>query len=238
MARQAGFSGLFNIDLIFGAAGETLEDWRRTVQEVLDIGPAHISAYALTVEPGTPLAKDPARFPQDDDQADKYVLADQLLSAAGLGWYEISNFARPGAECAHNLLYWRQGEYAGIGCAAHAHRLIGEGTSRRWWNVRTPERYCALMERGADIVAAEEVLSAEDREREALMLSLRTREGVPLRALPEELLDGDLVERAGGGGGRAVLTLRGRLLANEVALRLLAPAGAPGAGGTALDRRA
>ena len=111
--------------------------------------PPHISAYALTVEPGTPLADQRDRHPDDDDQADKYVVADEVLSSAGLGNYEVSNWASPGHECRHNLLYWRQGNYRGFGCAAHSHE-----DGRRWWNVRTPDRYIALVDDAASVEAA------------------------------------------------------------------------------------
>ena len=122
MAGEAGFAGVYNIDLIFGAAGKSMADWEASLEAVFafDPPPAHVSAYALTVEPGTPLATQPARHPSDDDQAEKYLRAEEVLAGHGLEWYEISNWARPGAACAHNLLYWSQGEYAGLGCAAHS----------------------------------------------------------------------------------------------------------------------
>jgi oxygen-independent coproporphyrinogen-3 oxidase len=215
-ARDAGFTS-FNLDVIAGGAGESRDDWERTLTEVLALEPPHVSAYALTVEPGTPLADDPSRHPDDDDQADKYLSADRLLTGAGLANYEISNWARPGHECRHNLLYWRQGDYRGIGCAAHSH-----ADGRRWWNVRTPERYIAAIADGRSPVAGEEVLDAEQRRAESLQLAVRTRDGVPLAAVPDgpdglgEL--GGLLERTAD--GRAVLTVAGRLLANEVAVRL------------------
>jgi len=215
-ARDAGFQSI-NLDLIFGGAGETEADWAGTVAGALALRPDHVSAYALTVEPGTPLARDRDRWPDDDDQAEKYLMADELLSAAGLEWYEISNWARPGHECRHNQLYWTQGDYRGIGCAAHSHR-----SGRRWWNVRTPERYLDLMGAGASPVAGEEIVDAGQRELERLQLALRTSAGVDDDALPRDDVLEALVTRA---GGRAVLTPRGRLLANEVAhrLRVLAP---------------
>jgi oxygen-independent coproporphyrinogen-3 oxidase len=219
LARDAGF-GTFNLDLIYGAVGETLDDWRRTLDAVLALDPPHVSTYALTVERGTPLAADRARHPDDDHQADEALLADTVLRRAGLEWYEISNWARPGHECRHNLLYWTQGEYAGIGCAAHSHR-----DGRRWWNVRTPERYIAAIEAGRSPEGGGEELDEGARELEALQLSLRTRRGVPAEALPElGATLGGLVEIA---GGRAILTASGRLLANEVATRLVPPV-APG----------
>jgi oxygen-independent coproporphyrinogen-3 oxidase len=212
LAQAAGFE-TWNADVIYGAAGESMADWERTLSDVLALGPPHVSAYALTVEPGTPLALDARRHPDDDDQADKYQLACSMLDAAGLANYEISNWARPGHECRHNLLYWAQGDYRGIGCAAHSHQ-----GGRRWWNVRTPERYIGLVSAGQSPVAGEEALDDRRRRLESLQLALRTSAGVPLSALhdgPE--LDG-LVARTGD--GRAVLTPSGRLLANEVALRL------------------
>ncbi|MDQ6783394.1 MAG: radical SAM protein [Actinomycetota bacterium] len=219
-AAANGFGDAYSVDLIFGAAGESPDQWRRSLEEVLalDPGPSHVSAYALTVEAGTPLAGDRRRHPDPDDQADKYAITDELLGEAGLTWYEISNWARPGAECAHNRLYWRQGVYRGIGCAAHSHRILDDGRSKRWWNVRTPERYATVVEGGADPEAASELLDVGTRRWEGRTLALRTREGVPGDALADDPLLEGLVRRS---GGRAVLTLRGRLLANEVALRLV-----------------
>jgi putative oxygen-independent coproporphyrinogen III oxidase len=210
-ARAEGFTS-FNLDLIFGAAGETIEDWRRTLLDVLVLEPPHVSAYALTVERGTPLAADRRRWPDEDDQADKYALADGLFAEAGLAWYEISNWARPGHDCRHNQLYWAQGDYRGIGCAAHSHT-----GGRRYWNVRTPERYIQLIEKGGSAVGGEERLTPEARQLEALQLGLRTREGVPVGALPSAMETEGLVARV---DDRLVLTVRGRLLANEVAVRL------------------
>jgi putative oxygen-independent coproporphyrinogen III oxidase len=211
--RSAGFP-TFNTDLIFGAAGQSLRSWRQTLLTVLELEPPHVSAYALTVEPGTPLAAEPSRHPDPDLQADMYAVADELLTQAGLDWYELSNWARPGHECRHNLLYWQQGGYRGLGCAAHSH-----ADGRRWWNVRTPERYIRSVEEGRSPEAAAEDLGETTRRVEALELALRTRRGVPMAALESagELLEQGLIDAA---GDRAVLTRRGRLLANEVSLRL------------------
>jgi oxygen-independent coproporphyrinogen-3 oxidase len=210
LARDADFP-TFNVDLIYGAAGETLDDWRRTLDAALALDPPHVSAYALTVEAGTPLADDPSRHPDDDTQAAEYELADDVLSAGGLANYEISNWARPGHECRHNLLYWRQGDYLGFGCAAHSHQ-----GGRRWWNVRTPERYIALVQAGDPATAAGETLDAETRRLEGLQLALRTRDGVPAAALDPRPLE-SLVERD---GDRIVLTRAGRLVANDISTRL------------------
>ncbi|MBN2624430.1 MAG: radical SAM family heme chaperone HemW, partial [Acidimicrobiales bacterium] len=197
----------FNVDLIYGGAGETLDDWRRTIDGTLALDPPHVSAYALTVEAGTPLADDPRRHPDDDDQAEKYLMAADAFEAAGLGWYEISNWARPGHACRHNQLYWSMGEYQAFGCAGHSHRR-----GRRFWNVRTPERYIDAVTSGRSPEAAGERLDPDDRRLEALQLAVRTRAGVPAAALPVDEL-ADLVEVV---DDHAVLTVRGRLLANEV----------------------
>lgn len=216
-ARAAGIARV-NLDVIYGAAGETLDDWRRTLDDVVALGPSHVSAYGLTVEAGTPLALEPARHPDDDDQADKYDLADEVLVGAGLANYEISNWSRPGDECRHNLTYWRQGNYDGFGSAAHSHR-----DGRRWWNVRTPERYIELVAAGRAPESAGETLDDATRRLEGLQLRLRMREGVPASAFEE----GELAEMDGDGlvavrDGRATLTRPGRRLANAVALRLRA----------------
>jgi oxygen-independent coproporphyrinogen-3 oxidase len=214
--RSAGIPS-FNLDLIYGGAGESIDDWRRTLDEALALDPPHVSAYGLTVEPGTALADDVARHPDDDDQADKYLLVTKAFEAAGLDWYEISNWARPGHECRHNWLYWTMGEYQAIGCAGHSHR-----DGRRFWNLRTPERYIDAIASRTTPIAAGEELEPDGRRLEALQLVLRTREGVPASALPLDELEG-LVEPAGDGrDDRVVLTVDGRLLANEVALRLQA----------------
>ena len=144
---EAGFAGAYNVDLIFGAAGETMGDWRVSLETVLglDPPPAHISAYALTVEPGTPLAGEPTRHPLDEDQADKY-LSPALCWPTPVLSGTSSRLGSAGGRCRHNLLYWAQGEYLGVGCAAHSHLASPDGSAKRWWNVRTPERYCHLVD--------------------------------------------------------------------------------------------
>jgi oxygen-independent coproporphyrinogen-3 oxidase len=214
--RRAGLP-TFNLDLIYGGAGESLDDWCQTLDDAIALEPPHVSAYALTVEAGTPLAADPDRHPDDDDQADKYLAATERLGAAGLDWYEISNWARPGHECRHNLLYWTMGEYQGLGCAAHSHR-----DGRRFWNLRTPDRYLDAVATGATVEAADERLDPGGRALEALQLLVRTRIGVPADAVDADELPG-LVAPSPADPGRLVLTVDGRLLANEVALRLRVP---------------
>lgn len=208
--RAAGID-TFNLDIIYGGAGESVDDWRATIEAVLALRPPHVSAYALTIEPGTPLAEDPSRHPDDDDLADKYELADELLSAAGLANYEVSNWAVPGHECRHNVLYWQQGNYRGFGSAAHSHH-----NGHRWWNVRTPERYISAVRAMESTEAAGETLDDETRRVEGLQLALRMNDGVPVDALDLDGLDGLVVSD----GDRVRLTRSGRLLANEVSLRL------------------
>ncbi len=208
--RASGITSI-NLDLIYGVHGESLVDWNFTVNSALALLPTHISAYGLTVEPGTPLALDPSRHPDDDDQADKYIVIDDLLSEHGFVNYEISNWALPGHECRHNKVYWDQGNYQGFGCAAHSH-----ADGRRFWNVRTPDRYIACVANHESGEASDEILDSHTRAREALELSLRTSRGVPIENLDVDAL-GDLVVVR---GERVTLTQKGRLLANAVSLRL------------------
>jgi len=212
--REVGFRS-FNLDLIYGAHGESLDDWRESLQLALALQPPHISAYGLTVEPGTPLAKDTTRHPDDDDQADKYPIADAMFESAGLQNYEISNWAIPGHESRHNRLYWAQENYRGFGCAAHSHQ-----SGRRWWNVRTPERYIELVTSEMSVENSSETLDANQMRDERVQLTLRRREGAALSDLPHGIppeLDGLVQVR----GDHVVLTREGRLLANEITIRLL-----------------
>jgi len=219
VVAEAGFTS-YNCDLIFGAVGESDDDWVSSLRAMLElpVPPPHLSAYALTVEPGTPLAGDQRRHPDDDVQARRYEAADRVLGDAGYGWEELSNWSLPGYGCRHNQLYWQQGDYRGIGSAAHSHQ---QGT--RWWNIRSPDRYVRAVERGASAVAGQEVLTLEQRRFEQLALSLRTPSGVPDGSLPDLPELEPLVSRV---GGRAVLTVRGRLLANAVTRHLRVEVGA------------
>ncbi|MGA1352802.1 MAG: radical SAM family heme chaperone HemW, partial [Ilumatobacteraceae bacterium] len=200
----------FNVDVIYGGAGESLDDWSVTIDSVITLGAPHVSAYGLTVENGTALAEQPDRHPDDDDQADKYDLADDALAASGRLNYEISNWALPGRECRHNAVYWSGGDYAGFGSAAHAHR-----DGRRSWNVRTPDRYIELIESGESAESSHESLDTRTRKLERLQLQLRTRDGVPASALSHSDVE-ELSELVQPRGDRLVLTRAGRLLANEV----------------------
>ena len=199
-----------------------MADWQASLDAVLSLEPrpAHISAYALTVEPGTPLATEPLRHPSDDDQAEKYLLTEAVLSGAGFEWYETELGHAGCTRCAHNLAYWSQGEYLGIGCAAHSHLVRPDGSSRRWWNVRTPERYCRLIETWSSVEAAGETLDPDLRDWENWCSVCAPHPACAAAAAPEELYEAGLVELQAD-GATAVLTPRGRLLANEWRIKLV-----------------
>ena len=214
-ARAAGFEHL-NLDLIYGTPCESVDDWRRTLDGALALEPDHVSAYALTVEPGTPLGRDIAaggrRAPDDDDQAEKYEIADDTLRAAGFEWYEISNWARPGGECRHNLLYWEQGDYLAIGAPRTATPTAAGGGTCAPRSATSPRSSRARRPK-----PGEELLDARPAAEEALMLALRTRGGVPVaaghrRRWPTSSPPTACVDRC---RDRLVLTRRGRLLASE-----------------------
>jgi oxygen-independent coproporphyrinogen III oxidase len=171
--RQAGFSNI-NVDLIYGLPGQSLDSWKETLTGVTALSPEHVSAYALQVEDHTPFAAQNVRI-EDDVQAEMYDVARRHLASAGLEQYEISNFARPGLECRHNLIYWRQGDYLGCGVGA-----VGTVGTLRWTNSKDLQAYHRLLQEGQLPRAMEERLSAEDREFERMMLGLRLREGTLL----------------------------------------------------------
>ncbi|WP_462417764.1 radical SAM family heme chaperone HemW [Kytococcus sp. Marseille-QA3725] len=217
-----------SVDLIHGTPGESLEDWRTSIESALALRPDHVSAYALTIEEGTALHRRVVRgelpVPSEDDQADKYELADDLLAAAGYAWYELSNWARTErGRCRHNEHYWDGGHWWGVGPGAHSH--VG-GT--RFWNVKHPRAWAQRLAEGSP-AAAREVLTQEQVTEERVMLGIRRREGLPLAAVPEAgraavagLIADGLVEGAPViRESRLVLTRRGRLLADRVTFSLL-----------------
>jgi len=225
-ARSAGLD--VSLDLIYGTPGESLDDWRASLEHAIAQRPDHLSAYALIVEDGTKLARQirsgELAMPDDDLQADMYELADELLSAAGFEWYEVSNWrSASGAASRHNLSYWRGQDWWGIGPGAHSH--VG---GVRWWNVKHPSAYAERIAAGSAPGAGRETLDAETRRVESVLLSTRIRDGVPIerltasgrRAVAGLIADG-LVEPAAAIHGTVVLTLRGRLLADGVVRRLL-----------------
>jgi oxygen-independent coproporphyrinogen-3 oxidase len=230
-ARAAGFDHV-NLDLIYGTPGERAADLTASLDAVLEAGVDHVSAYALIVEEGTALARRIARgdlpAPDDDVLASRYEQVDAALAAAGLHWYEVSNWAtEPLAWCRHNLGYWHGGDWWGAGPGAHSH--VG---GVRWWNVKHPARYAEALVRGRSPAAARELLSTSDRHLERVMLELRLVDGLPVDVLEpagqreayaaasEGLLDVDALAGVHGRFGRCVLTPRGRLLADAVVRRL------------------
>jgi oxygen-independent coproporphyrinogen-3 oxidase len=211
--HEAGFT-TWNMDLIVGSRAESLDDVRSTLDDLLglEFPPPHLSCYALTPEPGTPLGQDPARHPDEDETADAYDLVGQVLEANGFEWEEISNWAKPGHECRHNHVYWDHDDYVGFGSAAHSHRH-----GRRYWNVRTPDRYVAMVREGERPLGGEEFLDATTQQFERDSLALRTRRGVPVEAF--ESLD-EIAHLVRVRDGQVTLAPEGRLLANQVIVRL------------------
>jgi putative oxygen-independent coproporphyrinogen III oxidase len=223
-ARSAGFDQV-SLDLIYGTPGESLEDWEASVDAAVACAPDHISAYSLIVEEGTALARRVARgelpMPDEDDLADKYLLADQQFVKAGLGWYEVSNWARDrAARCRHNVGYWTGADWWGVGPGAHSH--VG---GVRWWNVKHPAAYADRINAGDSPALAREVLEEETRRVERVLLEMRLHDGLPVsvldatgRAGVDDLVRRGLLERY---GERLVLTTDGRLLADAVVRDLL-----------------
>lgn len=252
-AREAGLET--SVDLIYGTPGESVGDWECSLRAALSYEPDHVSAYALVVEEGTKMGAQVARGelpePDPDDEAAKYELADSLLSEGGYAWYEISNFARVTEgdrasglastefdhASAHNLAYWRDWDWWGLGPGAHSH--VGRA---RWWNVKNPGAYARRVGQGVSPAFAGEVLSEQTRELERVMLGVRTSEGVSLAGLPGAVVDeagagvggcgadvgrvgalveDGLIDASEAAAGRVVLTLRGRLLADYVTRELM-----------------
>ena len=221
-AKDAGFAHV-NLDLIYGTPGETADDFAASLSAAIGAGVDHISAYSLIVEDGTRLAARIRRgelpHPSDDVAADRYLAADAALSEAGFAWYEVSNWARSDdARCRHNLLYWTGGDWWGIGPGAHSH--VG---GVRWWNVKHPSKYADRLAAGRSPGAAREILTADDRHVEDVMLRLRLDTGLPMavltgagRAAAARALHAGLLAEGPFTGGVATLTLRGRLLADAV----------------------
>ena len=222
-ANAVGFEHI-SVDLIYGTPGESLLDWQKSIDVALELPIDHISAYALIVEDGTKFAKKVAQgevvMPGDDSTADKYLLASRVFEAAGFAWYEVSNWARNGGECRHNLAYWRSDDWWGFGPGAHSH-LSG----KRWWNVKHPAAYAQRLSANLSPAHDHEFLTSAQREMERIMLGVRIRNGLPtdslpsasaIRALEDGYLDADSYK-----SGRAVLTIKGRLMADAVVRSLI-----------------
>jgi oxygen-independent coproporphyrinogen-3 oxidase len=224
-ARAAGLD--VSLDLIYGTPGESLANWRTSLEQALSLHPDHLSAYSLIVEDGTKLARQIRRgeiAPTDDDQqADFYELADELLAAAGYDWYEVSNWATIDAHRSrHNLAYWTGQDWWGVGPGAHSH--VG---GVRWWNVKHPAAYAERMLGGLSPAAGRETLDAPTRELERILLQSRIRTGIPVASLSTAgrievagLIADELINAKAALAGSIELTLRGRLLADAVVRRL------------------
>lgn len=218
-ARAAGYANV-NLDLIYGAQGETLDSWEETLRQTIGLGPEHVSAYALTVEPSTPLGRKIAAHlvapPDPDLQADMFALACEVLADAGYHHYEVSNWARPGFECRHNLGYWERRPYLGLGAGAHSYR-----DDRRWWNLRPPLQYLERVEAGLSPIGGDEFLEPSDAFLEEVFLRLRILEGIPSSWVDpgkaEPFLETGLLREH----DRALVpTEHGMLLLNELVLGL------------------
>jgi len=226
-ARSAGFEHV-SVDLIYGSPGETDADLAETLDQVAVADVDHVSAYSLIVEPGTRLAARVARGeipnPSDDVAAHRYELIDSKLQTLGMTWYEVSNWSKPGGECRHNIAYWRNQDWLGIGPGAHAHTA---GT--RSWNLKHPAAWAARVDEGLPATADSEVLQPADVDHEVIMLGLRLRDGLSLSVLGNEALiqaqlavSEGLLDPESFAEGKAVLTFQGRLLADGLVARLWA----------------
>ena len=225
-AREVGFQEV-SVDLIYGTAGESIADWELTIDTALALPISHISAYALIVENGTKLGAQVKRgevvMPDDDQTADKYLLADEKFSAAGFNWYELSNWSKPGSECRHNIAYWNGDNWWGAGAGAHSHIL-----GRRFWNVKHPAAYSQKVIESGNPMQEEEILTSDQARSEEIMLQIRLASGIALdslsateaKALPGFLDEGHL-DRTAWERGRLVLSPTGRLVADRIVREIL-----------------
>ncbi|MEY2954865.1 MAG: hypothetical protein RL530_466 [Actinomycetota bacterium] len=220
-----------SVDLIYGAPTETIADWQQSIEAALALETDHISAYSLIVEEGTKLARQISKGelpePDEDEQAEKYEMADRAFAAVGFEWYELSNWARgDSSRSRHNLAYWQGRDWWGYGPGSHSH--VG---GVRWWNMKHPAPYVEALSRGESPALAREVLAEQTSLEEKVLLELRLREGLPIETLREVdafdsskvagLIADGLVDAGAALKGRLVLTLQGRLLADLVVRQLL-----------------
>ena len=218
MARAAGFKSI-SVDLIYGTPGESLDDWRESVQAALDLDIDHISAYALIVETGTKLAAQIKRgdlsMPDDDLMADMYLLVDQMCEERGLSWYELSNWSKPSHECRHNIAYWENRNWWGLGPGAHSHV-----DGKRFWNVKHPNAYKEKLFASQSPIHESEDLTSEQKARESIMLGIRMRDGLQISVLEPHQLELLGTYRENGyielRDDRVLLTPVGRLIADRI----------------------
>ena len=225
-AKEVGFDEI-SVDLIYGAPGESIEDWQKTIQTALALPITHISAYALIVEAGTKLAGQVKRgevvIPEDDQTADKYLIADESFTKAGFTWYELSNWSKAGSECRHNIAYWVGANWWGLGPGAHSHV---DGV--RFWNVKHPAAYQDRLTTGAEPIQEREILTEEQMASERLMLEIRLKSGIAKSSLSAEQIDALESFRIGGAldpdmwaAQRVALTQSGRLIADRIVREIL-----------------
>ena len=225
-ARGAGFESI-SLDLIYGTPGESLENFRTSVMSALELGVDHLSAYALIVESGTKLAGQIKRgeltMPNDDQMADMYLLVDELCEQAGLTWYELSNWSKPHHQARHNIAYWRNANWWGLGPGAHSH-IDG----MRWWNIKHPTAYKSALIDGVSPIQESETLTERQKSDEAIMLSIRMRGGILLSDLSEgqrlkvaDYRDSGHLDSARWEEGTLQLTPVGRLIADRIVRELV-----------------
>jgi oxygen-independent coproporphyrinogen-3 oxidase len=219
--KKSGFDN-FSLDLIYGTPGESLNDWENSLKDAIALNPPHISAYSLVIEPGTKMGAQLNRGEisqvNDDEAADKYQLADEMLNKNNYSWYEISNWAKKDKECKHNLNYWLGNNWWGIGPGAHSHV-----NGVRWWNHKLPKVWRELLEKQNSPALAREVLSEDQIRSEQIMLLSRLRTGLGNQELDENRIENLIANQlATLDANKIVLTLKGRLLADEVFRQLSA----------------
>lgn len=226
LAKQTGYDHI-SVDLIYGAPGESLDDWKLSVDAALSLPIDHISAYALIVERGTKLAARVARgelvMPSDDETAEKYIYADERFEAAGFSWYELSNWSKPGGECRHNIAYWDSSSWWGIGPGAHSY--FG---NKRWWNIKHPKSYQERLADNQSPIQEKEVLTAENKADEFILLQIRRREGISHSQLSqsqisraERFLHSADLEEESWAQKKLVLSRSGRLIADRIVRELV-----------------
>jgi oxygen-independent coproporphyrinogen-3 oxidase len=224
-AKAAGFDEI-NLDLIYGTPGESVEDWKSSIKSALSLPITHISAYALILEDGTKLANQVKRkeyeVPDDSETAEKYLIADSEFTSRGFNWYELSNWAKPGSECQHNIAYWKGHDWWGLGPGSHSH-INGE----RFWNIKHPNSYAAALNEGSPI-AGSETLSDEEKESERIMLEIRMPYGIDKASLKSaqlenasQYLEGGELDKDSWQSGRIALTPQGRLVADRIVRSIL-----------------
>ncbi|CAN2242200.1 HemN Coproporphyrinogen III oxidase and related Fe-S oxidoreductases [actinobacterium SCGC AAA044-D11] len=225
-AREVGFKNI-SVDLIYGTPSETLADWEVTIDAALALPINHISAYALIVESGTKLAAEVKRgeiiIPDDDQTADKYLIADEKFGKAGFDWYELSNWSKDGGECRHNIAYWQGANWWGLGPGAHSHV-----DGKRLWNVKHPTAYRERLEGNLSPIMDSEILTNEERESERVMLEIRMPRGIAKSSLSEQsisnlesFLTGGQLSPSEWDQGQVALTISGRLMADRIVREIL-----------------